>query len=182
MHLRLPLDADGFVRRECPGCRREFKTRPSPLDGAAMLWVLMGRVEHANATEIPFDPPVRACPYCGQEAPGDGWLWAAFRRELERFAAILEEQVRHQQLLHVTRTLGHNPSPTFIPVPPPPLPPRLRADPLGCFVRLELLCCGGALKVRALGSGGLTCPYCGARQLCGAPEVAPNLPAPSGVQ
>lgn len=182
MLLRLPVDADGFVRRECPGCRREFKTLPSPHDGAAILWVLMGRVEHANAREIDVEPPVRACPCCARVAPGEAWLWSAFRKELSRYAEILEEHVRYEQLMHVTRTLGHNHSPTFIPVAPRPLPPRMRSDPLGHFQRLTLVCCGEELKVRPSDVGRLCCPACGARQGVGALERGPNLPAPNAVQ
>ena len=27
--MTIPLDSDGFLRRECPTCEREFKWRPS---------------------------------------------------------------------------------------------------------------------------------------------------------
>lgn len=27
--MTIPLDSDGFLRRECPICEREFKWRPS---------------------------------------------------------------------------------------------------------------------------------------------------------
>lgn len=30
--MTIPLDSDGFLRRECPSCEREFKWRPSESD------------------------------------------------------------------------------------------------------------------------------------------------------
>lgn len=182
MIFRLPVDLDGFVRRQCPGCRREFKTPPSPQDGASMLRVLTGALTHVNEDEIRPDPPVRACPYCGHMAPGEAWLWAAFRKELEQIAAAFAEHVRYEQLMHVPRTLALNPGPTFVPVSPRPLPPRLRADPLGHFIRLELLCCGEEIKVRPAEADRIACPYCGTQQQTEPVGPTPNLPAPDAVQ
>lgn len=57
LSMTLPLD-DGFLRRQCPSCEREFK------------W-------HHGATEgRPEDfaePNVYWCPYCGDTAPSDHW-------------------------------------------------------------------------------------------------------------
>lgn len=182
MIFRLPVDLDGFVRRECPSCRREFKTRPSPHDGAAMQRVLIGALTHANGDEVEAQPPVRACPYCGHQGPGEEWIWAAFRKELEQIASAYAEHVRYEQLMHVPRTLAHNPGPTFVPVTPRPLPPRLRGDPLGHFLRLELLCCGEEIKVRPADAEHLICPHCGIEQRTESVGPSPNLPAPNALQ
>lgn len=181
MRLSLPTDADGFVRRQCPDCRREFKTRPSPHDGAAMLRAVMGKLSHGNACEVPPVSPVRACPYCAHRAKGEGWLWAAFLKELEQLSGILEEHLRYEQLMHVRRTLGQNPKPTFVPIPPRPLPPRLRVDPLGHFAKVELLCCGAEVKLRPAEGARIVCPSCGARQGREVSPSAPNLPAPDSI-
>lgn len=58
MSVAVPLDKDGFLRRECPTCEREFKWLPSE-----------------NG-----DPPSSAgyyCPYCGVQAHPDAWLTKA---------------------------------------------------------------------------------------------------------
>ncbi len=55
--VQLPLD-NGFLRRECPACEREFK------------W------HHGPTSERPqdaVDPEVYFCPYCGGTAPPDSW-------------------------------------------------------------------------------------------------------------
>lgn len=58
MSISLPLDADGFLRRECPACERECKwfysedSEPVPTEGYA-------------------------CPYCGQRALPEEWFTKA---------------------------------------------------------------------------------------------------------
>ena len=60
--MTIPLDSDGFLRRECPTCEREFKWRPSDADAEE-------RNELADTAYF--------CPYCGVQAPGDAWLTQA---------------------------------------------------------------------------------------------------------
>lgn len=57
--MSVPLDSDGFLRRECPTCEREFKWLPSNNDEGATR-----------------DPSGYYCPYCGVQA-NDGWLTQA---------------------------------------------------------------------------------------------------------
>lgn len=54
--VSLPLDTDGFLRRECPACEQEFK------------WF-----NHAEGD--PDTEPVTQyyCPICGEPAPVDHW-------------------------------------------------------------------------------------------------------------
>ena len=67
MSIALPLDADGFLRRQCPGCERECKwfysedSEPVPAEGYA-------------------------CPYCGQRAMPDHWFTEAQAEFLTRSA------------------------------------------------------------------------------------------------
>jgi hypothetical protein len=57
--VSVPLDGDGFLRRECPTCEREFK------------WL---HSEDGTAGDI--DPAGYYCPYCAVQA-NDGWLTKA---------------------------------------------------------------------------------------------------------
>jgi len=54
--LTFPLDADGFLRRECPICSRQFKWRPGK-----------------SADEF-LAPDEYFCPYCGLPAATDQWF------------------------------------------------------------------------------------------------------------
>lgn len=59
--MSVPLDSDGFVRRECPTCEREFK------------WL---HTSGEEGTE-PVADGGYFCPYCGVQAPTNGWLTQA---------------------------------------------------------------------------------------------------------
>ncbi len=54
LSMSLPLDGDGFLRRECPTCEREFKWLPSPQHGEG---------DAAAASDEPA-PERYFCPYC----------------------------------------------------------------------------------------------------------------------
>ncbi|MHB1344948.1 MAG: hypothetical protein ACYCX3_11420 [Thermoleophilia bacterium] len=54
--MSLPLDGEGFLRRECPTCEREFKWATSP-----------------EGESEPVADGGYFCPYCGIQAPPDAW-------------------------------------------------------------------------------------------------------------
>jgi hypothetical protein len=55
--LPLPLD-NGFIRRECPKCERQFKWYAGSTD---------------DKPSDAVDPEVYCCPYCGETASRDHW-------------------------------------------------------------------------------------------------------------
>jgi hypothetical protein len=57
--VSLPLDNDGFLRRECPHCLRQFKWHNGPANEDA---------EQQATVDSYF------CPFCGQSAAPDQWL------------------------------------------------------------------------------------------------------------
>lgn len=58
MSMAVPLDSDGFLRRQCPTCEREFKWKPAEDDD-----------EGATAPDAGY-----FCPYCAVQAqPGSWW-------------------------------------------------------------------------------------------------------------
>lgn len=63
LSMSLPLDSDGFLRRECPTCEREFKWLPSSGDDS---------VEAAAPPDGGY-----FCPYCAIQAPEDQWFTTA---------------------------------------------------------------------------------------------------------
>lgn len=81
--VSVPLDGDGFLRRECPTCEREFKWRPSADD---------------EGDTLQPDPAGYFCPYCGIQAPPNEWLTKAQAEYLaatgtRRFAGPLFDQL-----------------------------------------------------------------------------------------
>jgi hypothetical protein len=57
--ITLPLDNDGFLRRQCPHCNVQFKWHHGPAN------------EEAETADT---PSVYHCPHCGQPAEPDRWL------------------------------------------------------------------------------------------------------------
>lgn len=71
MSTELPTD-DGFLRRECPHCEREFKWHHGPTE--------------ERPTDA-VDPLVYTCPLCGDTAPPDHW-WTKAQLEYAQQAAV----------------------------------------------------------------------------------------------
>jgi hypothetical protein len=78
LSMSLPLDDDGFLRRECPTCSREFKWLSSSGEDAA---------ENGGDSAV-LDGYF--CPYCGVQAPLDAW-WT--KPQLERMNAVVYDEV-----------------------------------------------------------------------------------------
>lgn len=59
VEVSLPLDSDGFVRRECPHCLGQFKWHNGPANEEA---------------EQQARPSAYHCPFCGQPAGDQSWF------------------------------------------------------------------------------------------------------------
>lgn len=66
--ISLPLDEDGFLRRECPNCQGQFKWHHGPT---------------GNEPEDAVDPPFYYCPLCGAPSGPDTW-WTQEQAEYLR--------------------------------------------------------------------------------------------------
>ncbi len=77
--ISIPLDSDGFLRRECPNCEEQFKWRPSQDDDP----------EPVETVDQYF------CPLCGQPAGIDAW-WTPQQLEYAQ-AAVMPEAMRQVQ-------------------------------------------------------------------------------------
>jgi hypothetical protein len=64
--LTFPLDSDGFLRRACPSCGREFKWRPDEPAGESVSV-----------------PEVYHCPYCRAVASPDEWFTPEQRAHIQ---------------------------------------------------------------------------------------------------
>jgi hypothetical protein len=80
--MSLPLDKDGFLRRECPHCERQFKWWPTPTSEK----ISDEAEETQEAREAYF------CRYCHEPAALDAW-WT-------------KEQLEYAQQLAVAEALG----------------------------------------------------------------------------
>jgi hypothetical protein len=108
LSFAVPLDADGFLRRECPHCEREFKWRPTP--------------EGEEGVDAPEDGYV--CPYCATRAPQDHW-WT--KRQLEHATGLAASEILGPELKRLERKSDPDAFFSFevkaeIPSKPDPLP------------------------------------------------------------
>jgi hypothetical protein len=62
LEMSMPLDSDGFLRRGCPTCEREFKWLYTP---------------EQEGTAAPVSSGGYFCPYCGVQAETNTWLTQA---------------------------------------------------------------------------------------------------------
>lgn len=79
--IEVPLDDDGFIRRECPHCEYEFKWHSGPTD---------------DRPRGEIDPSVYFCPLCGESALPDQWWTQAQVEFQEQFImSHVHEEVEH---------------------------------------------------------------------------------------
>jgi DNA-directed RNA polymerase subunit RPC12/RpoP len=81
----MPLDSDGFLRRECPHCKREFK------------W-LHGESESTT----PMETDGYHCPYCDGRST-DGWWTVSQLAAIEDEAAYFGESKLHEMFKGMER-------------------------------------------------------------------------------
>jgi hypothetical protein len=95
LSMSLPLDSDGFLRRECPTCEREFKWLPSP-DPETDEDTLAGTAEAAEAPESYY------CPYCAVTAPPDAWPTKA---QVAAMDEIVQRELIDPELVDLAREI-----------------------------------------------------------------------------
>lgn len=170
--MALPRDRSGFVRRQCVGCRRHFKTRPSVQDGLAVQRYLAQRLPHEEV-DAPSELDHSRCPYCGRGGAAEDWLTLDQRCRIDRLAQVLDHHLQHARLQQAGFARDPSARPTFLPVSPDPLPPSLGAEPEDLRV-LHLICCAVDLKVQEDWDGAVHCPQCGT--LHGRPPSRRRMP------
>ncbi|HXR31243.1 MAG TPA: hypothetical protein VN752_08890 [Solirubrobacterales bacterium] len=115
--IPIPLDSDGFLRRACPSCEREFKWFPTD-----------------EATDP--DPRGYCCPYCATWAQPDQWFTETQLDYLEKAgpAAVADEV--NEVLSESSESFGllkYTPSnPPSAPGEMPPEPNDMRRVDFGC--------------------------------------------------
>lgn len=107
--IELPLDSDGFLRRECPLCVRQFKVETQEDDRQSLVqreleaYLLQEgpeiRAESADATGTDEKESEPWCPYCGQTAPRDKWWTQEQIAYIHVFAYNIMAQIVNEQLI-----------------------------------------------------------------------------------
>jgi hypothetical protein len=82
MSVSFPLDSEGFLRRKCPTCDREFKWRNTP----------------AGEQGVPQPAGGYFCPYCGVQSPGNTWFTDAQNQ-------LIQATIRNEAIVPALRDL-----------------------------------------------------------------------------
>jgi len=171
LRIELPLDDGGFLRRECPLCRREFKV----LVGAEELDDLASHglesfLLDEDTDETEQDPqhvegPQLTCPYCGQQAESDNWWTEEQLAYVRTFAENIVAEMANKQLIRpLKRRYGGRRSGIVsisfegneLPVEDPWISPGV--NDMEVF---NLPCCGRQIKVDEGWSETVHCHFCG---------------------
>lgn len=90
IQMALPLDSDGFLRRECPSCKRQFKWFPS-------------RSQDSESAEPIAETVAYYCPYCWEQAAPEVW-WTT--EQVEFASQIAMAEVMGPSLRRLTRSVS----------------------------------------------------------------------------
>jgi hypothetical protein len=113
--ITLPLDDEGFFRRECPLCRREFKVhlKEEELGQLAQCriddYLVEQRGEEGQGDdEEDESAQENFCPYCGQSAPSDYWWTQEQLAYLHVIAENIMARLLNEHLIRpLNRNMGH---------------------------------------------------------------------------
>ena len=101
--VSIPLDDDGFLRRECPLCVRQFKIRPTEekLQDLAEKGIQNYLIEENAEPEPEDEDETRqfTCPYCGQQSAADTWWTQEQLAYLQTFAENIATRMLNEQLI-----------------------------------------------------------------------------------
>lgn len=139
----MPVDSEGFMRRECPTCERELK------------WV--GASEGDASTPAPEGGYF--CPYCAVQAPANAW-WT--KDQLKAIEAKMHNEVIKPQLDDLGKSLERSSTQhvkfTSKPMPRTAEPQLTESDDMR---RIDFGCHTEPVKVLEDWNGAVHCPLCG---------------------
>jgi len=143
--MTLPLDSDGFLRRECPYCKREFKVFPS---------------QEENVVEKETVILELFCPYCGQSAAKNSW-WT--QEQLRYAKEIALKKVLEPELEGFGKSLESISRGSFVKVrteKPSFKTPKIHEE-ADDMKLLDLPCCNERIKFEENWKGDVHCIICG---------------------
>jgi DNA-directed RNA polymerase subunit RPC12/RpoP len=174
--LTFSVDRDGFFRRSCPNCGRDFKTQVDEGDLVASLQPAFRQLGlEIGAEQEDETKEYLYCPYCGYYAESSDMLTQTLISYLRRY--VMREYVLPRvnkmfsgvadSFRNVSRSsrgpigfemkFEHNAA---------LLPPRPISGPEPPdMTMVDLLCCGKRIKVMDGWYDVNLCPYCGTRVL-----------------
>jgi uncharacterized Zn-finger protein len=172
INIHFPLDNDGFFRRECPLCQREFKVKPTEQEIRAITersthaLLSMDAASEIGTNDDGSEEAEQAwCPYCAQQASLESW-WT---QEQLAFIQVHQQntlaRVVNEELIRpMKRTFGGSgKGPFSITFKGEEMKPReawISPEPNDMII-VPMPCCKREIKILDSWSGRVTCFFCG---------------------
>jgi hypothetical protein len=174
LSVSVPLDDDGFLRRACPLCAREFKLKP--LEGEVRSIAEQSMHAFLSADSAPdadegenidedAEAQQRWCPYCAQPSPENEWSTreqtAYFMAHAQNVMASLVNEHLIRPMKRMSQSTRGGPiSVTFEAEEMEQREPWISPEP-NDMRRFTLPCCEREIKIEDGWSGTVTCLFCG---------------------
>lgn len=170
-NLSFPLDDDGFFRRECPFCRREFKLlldkdELTDLAQAGLESFMIELNEAACDSDEGESPATEfCCPYCEQWAPTDSWWTQEQLAYVDVAAQNIVATLVNEQLIRPLKRTCQNASSGLVSVQfegkemgyqEPWISPEVND-----METFDLPCCERKIKIEDDWTGVVHCFFCG---------------------
>jgi len=170
VNLPFPLDEDGFLKRKCPLCYREFKVflEEEELTDLAQKgidsFILEKEEEETNLDKGESSRAEFVCPYCGQQTPSDSWWTQKQLAYLRIIAKNIMAKVVNENSIHPLKRTFQKSSPGIVSIrfegrgleqEEPWVFPEIN---LGIF---DLPCCQRKIKIEENWQGKVHCFFCG---------------------
>jgi len=163
--VHLPIDDDGFLRRQCPYCMREFK---AIVDGVKDSCSEDEQtVEDQDENEL-SESIEYYCPYCSQPAGKDSWWTLEQLDFIERHAQAIGEELINEHLIEpLSRMSKGIRSKGMISIEVKanridPITPIINPEPNDMRI-IQLECCNERIKILDEWKEPISCYYCGSK-------------------
>jgi uncharacterized Zn-finger protein len=160
-HVPFPLDEEGFFRRACPLCSREFKVllKPDELGQLQQLNYLVDGEESEEKTDEEDDEKHYFCPYCGQRSPHDEWWTEEQRAYIHVIVSNIAATLLNEHFVRPLRSMNSD----FIKITSNEMPQKEAwiSPEASDLTRFDLPCCVRSLKIAEEWTQEVHCFFCG---------------------
>jgi hypothetical protein len=166
IRISLPLDKDGFLRRECPLCCREFKLllEEKELGDLAQrrLDSFLLEEKEDNSDDVDDQQKEYICPYCSQSSPDNSWWTKEQLAYINIFAKNIMAKLLNDHLIDpLHRKFGSNSGPLRFKGKRMEMQDPWISLELNDMSIFELPCCRRKMKIYDDWKGKVYCFFCG---------------------
>ena len=166
--IDLPLDEQGFLRRECPLCNRQYKIFKSEEERENLIREIVNyNLAERNATtdnDSSDNIEYLYCPYCLQKAPKEQWWTQEQLSYIRMYVDNIVVKMINDTMDNIARNVNRLNSP-YVRM-KKPHKKRLQTEPwippeINDMTVVELPCCNTKMKIIEEWRDNIACYICG---------------------